>query len=60
LWEQFLVESIWRWRSFRFGQGFEMGFGPWSGYKSKAKPIPLTESETAILCAVASGKKKEN
>lgn len=32
-----------------------MNFGPWSGYKSKENPVPLTESETAILCAVANG-----
>jgi hypothetical protein len=55
LWQYSLMESICRRRSFRFGQGFEMGFGPWSGYKSKENPVPLTEMETAILCAVASG-----
>ena len=32
-----------------------MTFGPWVGYKSKEEPVPLSELETAILCAVASG-----
>ena len=32
-----------------------MTFGPWTGYKSKEKPVSLTELETALLCAVASG-----
>jgi len=32
-----------------------MTFGPWAGFKSKEKPVPLTELETAVLCAVASG-----
>jgi len=49
------MESICHRRSFRFGQGFEMTFGPWTGYRSSQKPIPLSEMETALLCAVASG-----
>lgn len=55
LWQFSLMESICRRRSYRFGQGFEMGFGPWGGYRSTEKPIPLSEMEMAILCAVASG-----
>jgi hypothetical protein len=55
LWQSSLMEAISRRRSFRFGQGFEMTFGPWAGYRSKESPVPLTELETAILCAVASG-----
>ena len=55
LWESSLMEAICRRRSFRFGQGFEMKSGPWSGYQSKEKPVPLSELETAVLCAVASG-----
>jgi hypothetical protein len=55
LWRSSLMEAICHRRSFRFGQGFEMKHGPWSGYKSKQEPVPLTELETAVLCAVASG-----
>jgi hypothetical protein len=39
----------------RFGQGFKMTFGPWSGYQSAEEPVPLNEVETAVLCAVACG-----
>ncbi len=54
LWESSLFEAIWSRRSFRFGLGMEMNFDAMP-YKSEKEPVPLSELETAILCAVAAG-----
>lgn len=48
------MEAIMRRRSYRFGLGMDMNFGPLI-YKSEKKPVPLSDLETAILCAVAGG-----
>ncbi len=53
-WNFPLFEAMMGRRSRRFGFGMELEYGPFT-YKSEKKPFPLSEDETAILVAAATG-----
>jgi hypothetical protein len=53
-WNFPLFEAIVGRRSRRFGLGMELSHGPFS-YKSDKDPLPLDETETAMLIAAATG-----
>ncbi len=54
VWEYPLFEALYGRRSRRFGLGFEMTEGP-SRYKSQRAPVPLSETEEALLVAAGVG-----
>jgi hypothetical protein len=54
VWEYPLFEALYGRRSRRFGLGFEMPQGPFR-YKSAHAPLPLTETEEALLVAAGAG-----
>jgi hypothetical protein len=54
VWEYPLFEAIYGRRSRRFGLGFEIPQGPFR-YKSTHAPVPLTETEEALLIAAGAG-----
>ena len=53
-WNFPLFEAMMGRRSRRFGFGMELEYGPFT-YKSEKEPFPLSEDETAILVAAATG-----
>ena len=53
-WNFPLFEAMMGRRSRRFGFGMELEYGPFT-YKSEKEPFPLSEDETAILIAAATG-----
>ena len=53
-WNFPLFEAMMGRRSRRFGFGMELEHGPFT-YKSEKEPFPLSEDETAILVAAATG-----
>ena len=53
-WNFPLFEAMMGRRSRRFGFGMELEYGPFT-YKSDKEPFPLSEDETAILVAAATG-----
>lgn len=53
-WNYPLFDAIVGRRSRRFGYGMELTHGPYA-YKSDKDPLPLTEIETAMLVAAATG-----
>jgi len=53
-WNFPLFEAMMGRRSRRFGFGMELEYGPFT-YKSENEPFPLSEDETAILVAAATG-----
>ena len=53
-WNFPLFEAMMGRRSRRFGFGMELEYGPFT-YKSEKEPVPLSEDETAILVAAATG-----
>jgi hypothetical protein len=54
VWNYPLFEAIYGRRSRRFGLGFEIAEGPFP-YKSRHKPLPLSELEEAVLVAAGYG-----
>jgi hypothetical protein len=54
VWEYPLFDALYGRRTRRFGLGFEMTEGP-SPYKSSRAPLPLTETEEALLVAAGVG-----
>ena len=54
VWEYPLFEALFGRRSRRFGLGFEMAEGPFK-YKSQRAPLPLSDSEEALLVAAGVG-----
>jgi len=54
VWEYPLFEALFGRRSRRFGLGFEIPEGPYR-YKSQQAPLPLAESEEALLVAAGVG-----
>ncbi len=53
-WNFPLFEAMMGRRSRRFGFGMELEYGPFT-YKSEKEPFPISEDETAILVAAATG-----
>ena len=53
-WNFPLFEALTGRRSRRFGFGMELEYGPFT-YKSDKEPFPLSEDETALLVAAATG-----
>jgi hypothetical protein len=54
VWEYPLFDALYGRRSRRFGLGFEMAQGPYK-HKSPHVPLPLTETEEALLVAAGVG-----
>jgi hypothetical protein len=54
VWEYPLFDALYGRRTRRFGLGFEMPNGP-TPYKSERAPLPLTETEEALLVAAGVG-----
>ena len=54
VWEYPLFDALYGRRTRRFGLGFEMADGPYK-YKSPQPPLPLSETEEALLVAAGIG-----
>jgi hypothetical protein len=54
VWEYSLFDALYGRRSRRFGLGFEITEGPFR-YRSKHPPVPLTETEEAVLVGAGAG-----
>jgi hypothetical protein len=54
VWQYPLFEAFQRRRGHRFGLGCELKDAPFP-YQSQKEPVPLSELETALLCAAAHG-----
>jgi hypothetical protein len=54
VWEYPLFEALYGRRTRRFGLGFEMAEGPYP-YKSTKPPVPLSDTEEALLVAAGIG-----
>jgi hypothetical protein len=54
VWEYPLFDALYGRRTRRFGLGFEMTQGPYQ-YRSAHAPVPLAESEEALLVAAGIG-----